>query len=127
MNNETGKPKKAVNKKALKIGSISITTTAVVIAIFIVVNLFVGELPSTATKFDLSARELFTISDETRAVLSRVDEDVKIYLLTQRGQEDPTNRDMLGGVYAAEALLGIDEYCIEYLSAYRDDLFGVQK
>ena len=40
---------------------------------------------------------------------------------------DPTNRDMLGGVYAAEALLGIDEYCIEYLSAYRDDLFGVQK
>lgn len=40
---------------------------------------------------------------------------------------DPLNRDMLSGVYAAEALLGIDEYCIEYLSAYRDDLFGVQK
>ena len=40
---------------------------------------------------------------------------------------DPLNRDMLGGVYAAEALLGLDEYCIEYLSAYRDDLFGVQK
>lgn len=40
---------------------------------------------------------------------------------------DPLNRDMLGGVYAAEALLGIDEYGIEYLSAYRDDLFGVQK
>ena len=40
---------------------------------------------------------------------------------------DPLNRDMLGGVYAAEALLGIDEYCIEYLTAYREDLFGVQK
>ncbi|MCR5694977.1 MAG: dihydropteroate synthase [Clostridia bacterium] len=40
---------------------------------------------------------------------------------------DPLSRDMLGGVYAAEALLGIDEYCIEYLSAYREDLFGVQK
>ncbi len=40
---------------------------------------------------------------------------------------DPLNRDMLGGVYAAEALLGLDEYCIEYLSAYREDLFGVQK
>ena len=40
---------------------------------------------------------------------------------------DPLNRDMLGGVYAAEALLGIDEYCIEYLSAYREDLFGIQK
>ncbi|MBO6052112.1 MAG: Gldg family protein, partial [Clostridia bacterium] len=100
MNNETGKPKKTVNKKALKIGSISITTTAVVIAIFIVINLFVGELPSTATKFDLSARELFTISDETRAVLSRVDEDVRIYLLTQRGGEDPTIREMLERYHA---------------------------
>lgn len=40
---------------------------------------------------------------------------------------DPLSRDMLGGVYAAEALLGLDEYCIEYLSAYREDLFGVQK
>ena len=40
---------------------------------------------------------------------------------------DPLNRDMLGGVYAAEALLGEDEYCIEYLSAFRDGLFGVQK
>lgn len=100
MNNETNKPKKTVNKKALKIGSISITTTAVVIAIFIVINLFVGELPSTATKFDLSARELFTISDETRAVLSRVDEDVRIYLLTQRGGEDPTIREMLERYHA---------------------------
>ena len=25
------------------------------------------------------------------------------------------------------ALLGEDEYCIEYLTAYREDLFGVQK
>ena len=40
---------------------------------------------------------------------------------------DPLSRDMLGGVYATEALLNLDEYCIEYLSAYRDDLFGVQK
>lgn len=40
---------------------------------------------------------------------------------------DPLSRDMMGGVYAAEALLGIDEYCIEYLDAYRDDLFGNHK
>lgn len=40
---------------------------------------------------------------------------------------DPLSRDMLGGVYAAEALLGVDAYCLEYLTAYREDLFGVQK
>lgn len=40
---------------------------------------------------------------------------------------DPTNRDMLGVIYATEALLGQDEYCIEYIEAYRDGLFGKKK
>lgn len=40
---------------------------------------------------------------------------------------DPTNRDLVGAVYATEALLGMDDYCMEYIMAYRDDLFGVQK
>ncbi|MDO4339903.1 MAG: methyltetrahydrofolate cobalamin methyltransferase [Eubacteriales bacterium] len=40
---------------------------------------------------------------------------------------DPTNRDMMGVIYATEALLGNDEYCMEYISAYREGLFGPQK
>lgn len=40
---------------------------------------------------------------------------------------DPTSQDMLGLVYAAEALLGKDEMCMEYISAYREGLFGEQK
>ncbi|HAM16638.1 MAG TPA: methyltetrahydrofolate--corrinoid methyltransferase [Eggerthellaceae bacterium] len=37
---------------------------------------------------------------------------------------DPTNRDMNGVMHATEALLGEDEFCMEYLEAYRDNLFG---
>ena len=37
---------------------------------------------------------------------------------------DPTNRDMMGVIYATEALLGLDDYCMEYISAYREGLFG---
>lgn len=37
---------------------------------------------------------------------------------------DPTNRDMLGIIYATDALLENDEYCLEYISAYRDGLIG---
>ena len=40
---------------------------------------------------------------------------------------DPTNRDMMGIIYATEALLGQDDYCMEYISAYRDGLFGPVK
>lgn len=37
---------------------------------------------------------------------------------------DPTNRDMMGMIYATEACLGVDEYCIEYIGAYREGVFG---
>ena len=40
---------------------------------------------------------------------------------------DPCNRDMMGLIYATEALLGLDDYCMEYISAYRDGLFGPVK
>lgn len=40
---------------------------------------------------------------------------------------DPTNRDMMGVIYATEALLGEDEYCMEYISAYREGIFGPKK
>lgn len=37
---------------------------------------------------------------------------------------DPTNRDIMGIIYATEALLGLDDYCMEYIGAYREGLFG---
>ncbi|SDH80161.1 methyltetrahydrofolate cobalamin methyltransferase [Desulfosporosinus hippei] len=40
---------------------------------------------------------------------------------------NPLNRDMMGMIYATEALLGQDEYCMEYIGAYREDKFGPQK
>jgi len=27
-------------------------------------------------------------------------------------------------IFATEALLGLDDYCMEYISAYREGLFG---
>ena len=40
---------------------------------------------------------------------------------------DPTNRDMLGLIYATEALLGMDDFCMEYIGAYRDGIIGPVK
>ncbi len=37
---------------------------------------------------------------------------------------DPTNRDLLGMIYATEALLGLDDYCMEYITAYREGKIG---
>jgi 5-methyltetrahydrofolate--homocysteine methyltransferase len=40
---------------------------------------------------------------------------------------DPTNEDMLGLIYAAEALLGRDEMCMGYIEGFRDGLYGAAK
>ncbi|MDD3279003.1 MAG: methyltetrahydrofolate cobalamin methyltransferase [Lachnospiraceae bacterium] len=40
---------------------------------------------------------------------------------------DPANRDMMGVIYATEALLGQDDYCMEYIGAYREGIFGPKK
>jgi 5-methyltetrahydrofolate corrinoid/iron sulfur protein methyltransferase len=37
---------------------------------------------------------------------------------------DPTNRDLLGLIYATNALLENDEYCLEYIAAYKQGLIG---
>ncbi|WP_174275433.1 hypothetical protein [Desulfosporosinus orientis] len=37
---------------------------------------------------------------------------------------DPLDSTMMGFVYASQALLGKDEFCVKYLSAYRNGLFG---
>lgn len=40
---------------------------------------------------------------------------------------DPLNRDMMGMIFATEALLGKDDYCMEYIGAYRTGIFGPLK
>ncbi len=77
------------SRKTLKIGSLTVTTTAVVVAIFVLFNLFVSELPTTFTKLDRSASSLFTVSDESAAVIGKIEGDVHFYILTQRGNENP--------------------------------------
>jgi 5-methyltetrahydrofolate--homocysteine methyltransferase len=37
---------------------------------------------------------------------------------------DPLNKDMMGLIYAAEALLGQDDFCMEYIGAFRAGIFG---
>ena len=94
MNNEPKKTK--VNKKYLKIGSFSMVMTAVVLAAVILLNLFVAEIPSTYTKYDLSSLQLYSISEETEQILAGVDEDINVYILTQRGAELANTVELLG-------------------------------
>ena len=37
---------------------------------------------------------------------------------------DPLNKDLRGVVLAAEAMLGLDDFCAEYVAAYREGIFA---
>ncbi|HAZ05389.1 MAG TPA: methyltetrahydrofolate--corrinoid methyltransferase, partial [Acetobacterium sp.] len=36
---------------------------------------------------------------------------------------DPLNKDMMGMLFATEAMMGEDEYCMEYIGAFRAGIF----
>lgn len=40
---------------------------------------------------------------------------------------NPLHKHMMGLIYATEALKGMDEYCMEFISGYREGLFGPVK
>lgn len=80
--------KKKMNKTALKYGSISIGLTAVVIALVIVFNLVIAELPAKWTKIDTSTNGLVSFTEETKQYLEGVNDKVEIFLIAQTGYED---------------------------------------
>lgn len=86
---------KKTNAKTVKLGTYSAFLTLVVIAIVAVVNLMVGELPSTLTKFDLSSNSVYTVSDTTIDILKGLDEDVTMYYIVPNGAQDVNIDEML--------------------------------
>ena len=74
--------------KRFKRGSYSSVLTLIVIVAVIVANLLIGELPARYTELDVSGRNLYGISDQTKEVLKGLQEDVTIYLVAQEGNEN---------------------------------------
>ena len=81
------KEKRLENKKVLRHGSYSIGVMAIVIAIVVVLNLVIQELPSSFREIDLSSEKLYTIGDQTKELLDGLDKDVDLYYIAQDGTE----------------------------------------
>ena len=81
------KEKRLENKKVIRHGSYSIGVMAIVIAIVVVLNLVIQELPSSFREIDLSSEKLYTIGDQTKELLDDLDKDVDLYYIAQDGTE----------------------------------------
>ena len=65
--------------RSFRVGGYSIATTAIVIAIAIVANILVSSLPTSWTQFDTTSNKLYSITDQTKSLVNKLDKDVTIY------------------------------------------------
>ncbi len=64
--------------------------------------------------FNLPARALINQTFATLAIAAGMDAAIL----------DPLNRDMIGAIFATEACMGLDDYCMEYIGAFREGRIG---
>lgn len=79
-----------VSKKNLSLSAYSSTVIVGSIAVAVILNLIVAELPSRYTVFDLTANKLYSLTDDTKELVGNIGEDVTIYVLANENQADST-------------------------------------
>ena len=85
------------DKLSRKIGSKNATLVIIFSLILISALILVGVklIPSTVTRLDFSANSMYTLSPETEKMISELDEDVTIYLISAPGEENDGVRTFL--------------------------------
>ncbi|MDO4281909.1 MAG: GldG family protein [Peptococcaceae bacterium] len=69
-------------------GAYQMTVLAVVLLIAVLANVLVSVLPSNWTSIDMTASQLYSLTSNSKAVASSLEEDVTIYWIVQAGEED---------------------------------------
>ena len=78
----------SVSVKSFKAGAYSTGMIVAAVAIVIVLNMVVEQLPGTWTSLDLTSSKLYSLTDQTKEYLKNMDEDVTIYVLVSEENED---------------------------------------
>ncbi len=75
------------NTRKLKYGSASVVFIVLVIAVVVVLNILASFLTERfSLKVDMTEAGLYSLSEDTRSLLSEMEDDVKIYILSSRAE-----------------------------------------
>ena len=69
-------------------GSYSVGMTVLVLAVVIVLNLVVGQIPEAFRNIDVSSTKIYDISDTTKDLLDSLDRDVEMKVLAVKDETD---------------------------------------
>ena len=87
--------RQALNTRTAKVGGYSFVLSLVVLAILIAVNVLASKLPTSWTQFDISAAQLYSLTSDTKVVVTNLQQDVTIYWISQVGKEDTVIQKLL--------------------------------
>ena len=71
----------SVSKTTLSLTVYSNLVIVIAVAIAVVVNLFVGQIPSIYSEFDVTKSGVFTLTDDSKKFMAALNSDVTIYVL----------------------------------------------
>lgn len=87
--------RQALSTRTAKVGGYSFVLSLVVLAILIAVNVLASKLPTSWTQFDISAGQLYSLTSDTKVVVTNLQQDVTIYWISQAGKEDTVIQKLL--------------------------------
>ncbi|MCD8010394.1 MAG: GldG family protein [Lachnospiraceae bacterium] len=90
-----GKPHINLKSNRVRYGGYNTVVAVVVLAILVVVNLLVEQLPSKYISIDTSDTSVYSLGDTTEQVVSSLDLDVTIYVLIDESSSDSVVAELL--------------------------------
>ncbi len=76
-------------------GGWAVLAVAIVLAALILLNVVVRLLPESWINYDMTAVKLYSIGEQTKAIVADIDEPVTVYWLVSEGNEDTTIEELL--------------------------------
>lgn len=78
----------SVSVKSLKFGAYSSGLVILGIAVTVLVNMVVENLPDSVKKIDVTSEKLYTLTDQTKEFLGTLQDDVTVYVLANENSMD---------------------------------------
>lgn len=81
--------------KSLRVGGYSVLVIMLCIAILAAANCLLRVLPEKYLQYDITPKQLYSLSEQTKSILSELNEDIKVYWVVRDGYQSDMIRLLL--------------------------------
>ena len=80
----------SISTKSIKTGAYSSTLIIIVFAAAVMANLTMKELPVDVTQVDVTSQKLYSLTEDTKTLMEKLDQDITIYVINSEENCDET-------------------------------------